>query len=173
MLPQELADLCDARVILHLEHGAVNLVAALKFLQPVVRILIHTAELIHRELMHPPVAMCTADALLAIQRISRTLQTDCSADKHARHEPNSYHNARKNYIEDSPRDTIQPLTPIRVAQVLHRLISIVRSNFRHILGPFMRNRNCIARQRVNTIIAIARIDTGSFCDSHYVVFNSP
>lgn len=49
-LADEMADLCDTRVILHLEHEPVHFILCKKFRLPLFRILIHAAELVHAEL---------------------------------------------------------------------------------------------------------------------------
>ena len=49
-LADEMADLCDTRVILHLEHKPVHFILCKKFRLPLFRILIHAAELVHAEL---------------------------------------------------------------------------------------------------------------------------
>ena len=73
MFAQELAHLGDTRIVLHLEHDVINLVAALQFLEALIRILVHAAELIHGELMHAAVAVRARDTLLRVDWAARAL----------------------------------------------------------------------------------------------------
>lgn len=116
VLAQELAHLGDARIVLHLEHGAVHLVAALQLLKTLVRILVHTAKLIHGELMHAPVAVRARNALLRIDGAARALQADRSTDDGARNQPKGNDGTAERDVEHAASSPIEPFPAIGIAQ---------------------------------------------------------
>lgn len=143
MPAQEAANAGDARVVPHLEHGAVDLVAAQELLEALVGVLVHAAELVHGEDVDAPVAVRAADALLAVDGAARALQADRRADQGARDEPRGYHGAGEGDVERAAADAVGPLAAVGVAQVLHGLVAVVRARLGHVLGALPARGHCV------------------------------
>ena len=83
VLADELADLGDARVLLHLEHGAGDLVLLLELGEALIGIFEHAAKLPHAEGGQAAVAMGLAHADLAVEGVTLALQADGSGQQQA------------------------------------------------------------------------------------------
>ena len=99
MLADELADLRDARVILHLEHRAGDLVLLLELRQALIGVPVHGAELPHAEGGQAAVAVGLAHANLAVERVALALQADGRRQHKARNGDDSQHAAAEHDIE--------------------------------------------------------------------------
>lgn len=151
MFAQEAANAGDARVVLYLEHRAVGLVAPLQLLQALVGVLVHAAELVHGELVHAPVAVRAADALLAVDGAARALQADRRADQGARDEARGYHGTGKYDVEDAAAGAVHPLALVGVAQVLHGLVAVVRARLGHVFGALFAHRHGVVGGRIDPL----------------------
>lgn len=141
MPAQEPAHLGDAGVVPHLEHRAVDLVAPLQLLQAHVGVLVHASELVHGELVHAPVAVRAADALLAVDGAARALQADGRADHRTRDETHRDDGAGEGDVEQATARAVEPLAPVSVAQILHGLVAVVLTHTRNVLGALFAHRH--------------------------------
>ena len=99
VLADEPAYLRYARVLLHLEHGAGDLVLPLELGEALVGVPIHAAELPHAEGGQPAVAVGLAHADLAVERVALALQADGRGQNQARDGDDGQHEAAEHDVE--------------------------------------------------------------------------
>lgn len=106
MLANELADLGDAGVIPHLEHGASDLVLLLELGEALVGVFVHAAELPHAEGGQVAVTVSLANADLAVERVALALQADRRGQHQTRHGDDGQHAAAEHDVEHALYGTV-------------------------------------------------------------------
>lgn len=134
VLADELADLGDARVVPHLEHGAGDLVLALELGEALVGVLVHAAELPHAEGGQAAVAVGLAHADLAVERIALALQADGRGEYQARNGDDRQHAAAEHDVEGALDGTVGQARAIPVLHGLHGLVAHAHIPAVHGLG---------------------------------------
>lgn len=122
MLSDELADLGDAGVVPHLEHGAGDLVLPLELGEALVGVFVHAAELPHAKNGQAAVAMHLAHANLAVERVAHALQADGRGEHQAGYGDDGQHAAAEHDVE---RALYGPVAQARAVPVLHGLHGLV------------------------------------------------
>ena len=141
VLADELADLRDARVVPHLEHGAGDLVLPLELRQALVGILVHAAELPHAEGGKAAVAMGLAHADLAVERVALALQADGRGQYQARDGDDGQHAAAEHDIERALYGSVAQARAVPVLYGLHGFVTA--DNITPVHG--LRNQGCSRR----------------------------
>ena len=126
MLADELADLGDARVILHLEHGAGDLVLLFELSEALVGVFVHAAELPHAKGGQAAVAMGLAHADLAVERVALALQADGRGEHQARNGNDGQHAAAEHDVEGALYGAVCQARVVPVLHGLHDLVSHAR-----------------------------------------------
>ena len=134
MFADELADLGYARVVLHLEHGAGDLVLSLELCEALVSIPVHGAELPHAEGGQAAVAVGLAHADLAVEGVALALQADGRGEHKARHGYDGQHAAAEHDVEGALNGTVGQACAIPVLHGLHGLVAHARVAAVHGLG---------------------------------------
>lgn len=146
MLADELADPGDAGVILHLEHGAGDLVLSLELSEALVGVFVHGAELPHAEGGQPAVAMGLAHADLAVERVALALQADGRGEHQARHGDDGQHAAAEHDIEGALDGAVGQACAVPVLHGLDGLVAHAHVAAIHGLGnkrgPYRRVLPC-------------------------------
>ncbi len=99
MLADELADLGDAGVVPHLEHGAGDLLLPLELGEALVGVPVHGAELPHAEGGQAAVAVGLANADLAVERVALALQADGRGEHQTGYGDDGQHTAAEHDVE--------------------------------------------------------------------------
>jgi len=99
VLADELADLGDAGVVPHLEHGPGDLVLPLELGEALVGVLVHGTELPHAEGGQAAVSVGLPHADLAVERVALALQADGRGQHQARHSDDGQHAAAERDVE--------------------------------------------------------------------------
>lgn len=123
MLADELADLGDAGVIPHLEHGAGDLVLPLELGEALVGVLVHGSELPHAEGGQAAVAVGLAHSDLAVERVALALQADGRGEHQAGHRDDGQHAAAEHDVKGALNGAVGQARTIPVHDGLHSLIS--------------------------------------------------
>lgn len=134
MLSDELADLGDARVVPHLEHGAGDLVPLLELGEALVGVFVHGAELPHAEGGQAAVAVGLAHAHLAVERVALALQADGRGENQARHGDDGQHAAAEQDVEGALYGPVAQARAVPVLHGLHGLVVHARVAAAHCLG---------------------------------------
>lgn len=146
MLPDELADLGDARVVPHLEHGAGDLVLPLELGEAFVGVSVHGAELPHAEGGQAAVAVGLAHADLAVERVALALQADGRGEHQARYRDYGQHEAAEHDVERALYGPVAQARAVPVLDGLHGLVAHARIAAAHGLGnkrgPYRRVLPC-------------------------------
>ena len=144
MLTDELADLRYARVVLHLEHGAGDLVLPLELGEALVGVFVHAAELPHAEGGQAAVAVGLAHADLAVERVALALQADGRGQHKARYRDDGQHAAAEHDVEGSLGGAVGQARAVPVLHGLHSLVAHARAVAAHCLGNKRgpRRRSC-------------------------------
>lgn len=144
MLTDEPADLGDARVVLHLEHGAGNLVLPLELGEALVGVLVHAAELPHAEGGQAAVAVGLANADLAVERVALALQADGGGQHQAGYGDDGQHAAAEQDVEDALDAAVGQARAVPVLHGLHGLVAHACVTAVHGLGNKRgpRRRSC-------------------------------
>ena len=119
MPADEAADTGHARVVPHLEHGALDLVLGHEGVLHLVGVLHHGAELPHGELAGAPVRADAPHASLAVERASRTLDGDSSAEHDARHDPHGDHERGEGDVERALHEAVAQALAVEGLGVAH------------------------------------------------------
>ena len=123
MLADELADFRYARVVLHLEHGACDLVLLLELGETLVGVPVHGAELPHAEGGQAAVAVGLAHADLAVERVALALQADGGGEHQARHGNSGEHATAEHDVERALDGAVAQARAIPVLDGLHGLVA--------------------------------------------------
>ena len=144
MLANELSDLGDARVVLHLEHGAGDLVLLLEPGEALVGVPVHGAELPHAEGGQAAVAVSLAHADLAVERVALALQADGRGQHKARYGDDGQHAAAEHDIERALYGAVGQARAVPVLHSLHGLVAHAQVAVAHCLGNKRspRRRSC-------------------------------
>ena len=134
VLADELADLGDARVVLHLEHGAGDLVALPELGEALVGVTVHAAELPHAEGGQAAVAVGLAHANLAVERVTLALQADGGGQYQARDGDDGQHEAAERDVEDALYGSVAQARAVPVLHGLHGLVAHAHFAAAHGLG---------------------------------------
>ena len=134
MLADDPADLSDARVVPHLEHGAGDLVLPLELGEALVGVFVHGAELPHAEGGQSAVAVGLAHADLAVERVALALQADCRGEHKARNGNDGQHAAAEHDVERALYGAVGQARAVPVLHGLHDLIAHARVAAVHGLG---------------------------------------
>ena len=135
VLADELADLGDAGVFLHLEHRAGDLVLLLELGQALVGVLVHGAELPHAEGREAAVAVGLTHADLAVERVALALQADGRGEHQARHGNHGEHAPAEADVERAFDKAVAQTRAVPILDVLHRAetlgVGIMLHGLRH------------------------------------------
>lgn len=144
MLADEPADLGDAGIVPHLEHGAGDLVLPLELDETLVGVLVHGAELPHAEGGQAAVAVGLAHADLAVERVALALQADGRGQHQARYGDYGQHAAAEHDVEGALGGAVGKARVIPVLHGLHGLVAHGRAVAAHCLGNKRgpRRRSC-------------------------------
>lgn len=146
VLADELTDLGDAGVLLHLEHGPGDLVLPLELGQALVGVLIHGAELPHAEGGQATVGAGLAHANLAVERVALALQADGRGEHQAGYGDDGQRAAAERDVEDALDGAVGQSRVVPVHDGLHGLISTGAFTPVHGLSdqcrPYGRNALC-------------------------------
>lgn len=142
MLTDEPADLGDARVVPHLEHGAGDLVLPLELGEALVGVFVHAAELPHAEGGQAAVAMHLPHANLAVERVALALQADGRGKHQARYRDDGQHAAAEHDVEGALDGAVCKARAVPVLDGLHGLVAHARVAAVHGLG----NKRCPHRR---------------------------
>ena len=134
VLADELADLGDARVVPHLEHGAGDLVLLLELGEALVGVPVHAAELPHAEGGQAAVAVGLPHADLAVERVALALQADCRGEHQARHGDDGQNAAAEHDVERALYGTVAQARAVPVLHGLHGLVAHGHVAAVHCLG---------------------------------------
>ena len=134
VLADELTDLRYARVILHLEHGAGDLVLPLELGETLVGVFVHASELPHAEGGQAAVAVGLAHADLAVERVALALQADSRRQHQARHSDDGQYEAAEHDVERALYGTIAQARAVPVLHGLHGLVAHAHLAAIHSLG---------------------------------------
>ena len=122
MLADELANLGDARIILHLEHGTGDLVLLLELDEALVGVLVHGTELPHAERGQAAVGAGLAHADLAVERVALALQTDSRGEHKAGYGDDGQHAAAEHDVERALHSTVGQARAVPVHDGVHGLV---------------------------------------------------
>ena len=134
VLADELADLRDAWVVLHLEHGAGDLVLPPELRQALVGVPVHAAELPHAEGGQAAVAVGLAHADLAVERVALALKADGGGQHQARDGDDGEHAAAEHDVERALYGAIAQARAVPVLHALHGLVAHAHVAAAHGLG---------------------------------------
>lgn len=123
MLADELPDLGDAGVLLHLEHRAGDLVLPLELGEALVGVPVHAAELPHAEGGQAAVAMGLTHSDLAVERVALALQADGRGKHKAGYGDDGQHAAAEHDVERALDGAVGQARVVPVHDGLHSLIS--------------------------------------------------
>lgn len=123
MLADEPADLGDARVLLHLEHGAGDLVLLLELGESLVGVLVHGAELPHAEGGQAAVGAGLAHADLAVERVALALQADGRGEYKAGYGDDGQNAAAERDVERALDGPVGQARAVPVHDGLHGLVA--------------------------------------------------
>lgn len=123
MLADELADLRDAGVFPHLEHGAGDLVLPLELGEALIGVLVHGAELPHAEGGQATVAAGLAHADLAVERVALALQADGRGQHQAGYGDDGQRAAAEHDVERALDGAVGQARVVPVHDALHGLVS--------------------------------------------------
>lgn len=123
VLAYELADPGDARVILHLEHGAGDLVLPLELGEALFGVPVHGAELPHAEGGQAAVAVGLAHADLAVERVALALQADGRGQHQAGHGNDGQHASAEHDVERALDGAVAQARAVPVLHGLHGLVA--------------------------------------------------
>ncbi len=143
VLTDELADLGDARVFLHLEHGAGDLVSLLELGEALVGVPVHGAELPHAEGGQAAVGAGLANADLAVERAALALQADGGGKHQTRHGNDGQHAAAEHDVERALDGAVGQARVVPVHDGLHSLIAADALTLAHSLCNQRRPRGRI------------------------------
>ena len=99
MLADEPADLGDAGVLPHLEHGTGDLVLLPELGEALIGVFVHAAELPHAEGRQAAVGAGLAHADLAVERVALALQADGGGEHKAGYGDDGQHAAAEHDVE--------------------------------------------------------------------------
>ena len=134
VLADEPADLGDAGVVPHLEHGAGDLVLLLELGEALVGVFVHGAELPHAEGGQAAVAVGLAHADLAVERVTLALQADGRGEHQARHGDDGQHAAAEHDVERALDGAVAEARAVPIFNGLHGLVAHARVAAAHCLG---------------------------------------
>lgn len=134
MLADEPADLGDARVLPHLEHGAGDLVLLLELGEALVRVFVHAAELPHAEGGKAAVAVGLAHADLAVERVALALQADGRGEHQAGYGDAYQHAAAEHDVERALGGAVGQARSVPVLEDLQGLVAHAHVGAVHGLG---------------------------------------
>lgn len=123
MLADELSNLGDTRVILHLEHGAGDLVLLPELGEALVGVLVHGAELPHAEGSQTTVGTGAANADLTIEGATLALQSDGRGQHQAGHSDDDEHGTAEHDVECALHCPICQARAVPVNDGLHGLVT--------------------------------------------------
>ena len=123
MLADELADLGDAGVLLHLEHGAGDLVLFPELGEALVGVLVHGAELPHAEGRQAAVAVGLSHSDLAVEGVALTLQSDGRGKHKAGYGYDGQHAAAEHDVKGALHCPICQVRAVPVHDGLHGLVT--------------------------------------------------
>ena len=123
MLADEPADLGDAGVLLHLEHGAGDLVLVLELGEALVGIFVHGAELPHAEGGQAAVGAGLANADLAVEGTALTLKTNRSGKHQAGNSDEDEHGTAEHDVERALHGPVGQARAVPVHDGLHGLVA--------------------------------------------------
>lgn len=123
MLADELPDLGDTRVILHLEHGAGDLVLLLELGEALVGVLVHGTELPHAERGQAAVGTGLANADLAVEGAALALQANEYREHQAGNRDDDERGAAEHDVEGALDDPVCQARAIPVHDGLHGLVA--------------------------------------------------
>ena len=123
MFADELADPGDARVLLHLEHGAGNLVLLLEFGKTLVGVPVHGTELPHGERGQAAVGAGLSHADLAVEGAALALQADGSGEYEAGDRDEDERGTAEHDVERALHGTVGQARAIPVHDGLHGLVA--------------------------------------------------
>ena len=123
VLADEPADLGDAGVVLHLEHGSSDLVLLFKLGQALVGVLVHGSELPHAERGQAAVGAGLAHANLAVEGVALALQADSGGKNQTGDGNGSKCGTAEHDIERALNGPIGQARAIPVHDGLHGLVA--------------------------------------------------
>ena len=123
MLADEPADLGDAGVLLHLEHGPGDLVLLLELVEALVGVLVHGAELPHAEGGQAAVGAGLANADLAVEGAALALQADGGGQHQAGDRYDDEHGTAEDDVERTFHCPIGQARAVPVHDGLHGLVA--------------------------------------------------
>ena len=123
VLADEPADPGNARVLLHLEHGAGDLVVLLEFGEPLVGIPVHGAELPHTEGGQAAVGASLTNADLTVEGVALALQADGRGQHQAGHGDDGQRAAAEHDVERALDSAIGQARVVPVHDGLHSLVA--------------------------------------------------
>ena len=123
MLADELPDLGDTRVLLHLEHGTGDLVLLLEICQALVGVLVHGAELPHAEGGQAAIAVGLAHADLAVEGVALALKADGRGKHKAGNGDDGQHAAAEHDVKGALDGAVDQARTIPVHDGLHGLVA--------------------------------------------------
>ena len=146
VLANELADPGDARVVLHLEHGAGDLVLPLELSEALVSVFIHAAELPHAEGGQAAVVVGLAHAHLAVEQVALALRADGRGQHRAGNGDDGKHAAAEHDVECALHGAVARARAAPVLHGLHGLVAHARIAAAHGTGnkrgPYRRVLPC-------------------------------
>lgn len=134
MLADEPADLRDSRVVLHLEHGAGDLVALLELGEALVGVFVHGSELPHAEGGQAAVAVGLSHADLAVERVALALHADGGGQHQAGYRDDGQHAAAEQDVERALDGAVCQARAVPVLHGLHDLVAHAHLAAVHGLG---------------------------------------
>ena len=123
VLTYELPDPGDAGVLLHLEHGAGDLVLLLELRQALVGVLVHGAELPHAEGRQAAVAVGLSHSDLAVEGVALTLYADGRGKHKAGYGYDGQHAAAEHDVKGALNGAVGQARTIPVHDGLHGLVT--------------------------------------------------
>ena len=123
MLADEPADLGDAGVLLHLEHGAGDLVLLLELGEAIVGVLVHGAKLPHAEGGQAAVGAGLANADLAVEGAALALEADKRRKNQAGDRDNDEYDSAEHDVERALYGPVGQARAIPVHNGLHGLVA--------------------------------------------------
>ena len=123
VLADEPADLGDAGVFLHLEHGAGDLVLLLELGEAIVGVLVHGAKLPHAEGSQAAVGAGLANADLAVEGVALALDADDGGKHKAGDGDDRQHDTAEHDVERTLNGPVGQARAIPVHNGLHGLVA--------------------------------------------------
>ena len=134
VLADELADLGDAGVLAHLEHGAGDLVLPPELGEALVGVAVHGSEFPHAEGGQAAVAVGLAHADLAVERVALALQADGRGQHQAGHGDDGQHAAAEYDVERALDGAVGQARAVPIFNGLHGLVAHAHAVGAHCLG---------------------------------------